>query len=301
MEKEKLKTNSLAHSLCDEVFKALGTSPNGLVSKLFRPLFWNPTYRFSEIASGFDQIVEKFDFKEGARWILPKFVKDIEVESAEQVPKQGPLLIAANHPGTYDALIIAASVPRRDLKIIAADNQFLNKLPATQSYLISIKRDRNTTIAMIRSALSHLKSGGALLIFPSGGIDPDPACMPGAEEEIRKWSRSLVIFLRKAPQTQLLLTIVSGVLSPTFVHHLFTHFRKERRDKQRISEIFQVIQQVIAPGQMLLTPKVAFSAPITDKELGIAGDFSKLQQEIVRRAQELLCFHSRSIVPHTIR
>ncbi len=284
----------------DEIFKALGVSKKGLIAKLLSPLVWTPTHRFAKIAFNFDQIVKKHDFKEGARWILPKFVKNVHVEGAEQIPKEGPLLIAANHPGTYDALTIAANVPRRDFKIIAANIPFLRKLPATRSHMIFTTLDTNTRMNVVRSALRHLKSGGALLIFPSGGIDPDPACMPGAEEELGKWSRSVEIFLRRAPQTQLMLTIVSGVLSPTYIRHLFTRFRKERRDKQRISEFVQVIRQIVAPGQLLLSPTVTFSSPLTNNEFK-ARDFSNLGQEIVQRAQELLAFHNRSILPHSAR
>jgi hypothetical protein len=97
-------------------------------------------------------------------------------------------------------------------------------------------------MGVVRSALKHLKAGGALLLFANGGIDSDPASMPGAKEELSKWSNSLELFLRRVPQSKLQITMISGILPPKFVNHAFTHFRRKRSDKQRNSEFFLVIR-----------------------------------------------------------
>jgi len=65
----------------------------------------------------------------------------------------------------------------------------------------------------IRAGIRHLRDGGALLIYPSGIVDPDPDLAPGLAESIDTWSGSLDVFLRRAPQTCVVPTIVSNVLS----------------------------------------------------------------------------------------
>ena len=53
----------------------------------------------------------------------------------------------------------------------------------------------------MREALRHLESGGAVLLFARGTIDPDPAFMAGGESELNGWSRSLEIFLGSVPES----------------------------------------------------------------------------------------------------
>ena len=51
---------------------------------------------------------------------------------------------------------------------------------------------------VMRESIRHLKNGGALLIFPRGSIEADPAFMPHPEAEFEHWSRSLEIFMQRA-------------------------------------------------------------------------------------------------------
>ena len=138
------------------------------------------------------------------------------------------LLITGNHPGAYDALVLTSNLPRDDLRIIASiPKGFVDQLPAAKKHVIHITSDPVIRVQVVRTAIRHLKEGGALMIFAGGGISPDPEFVPGAEDEIRLWSRSLETFIRRVPHTQVLLTIISGILSPQFINHPFTVFRKE--------------------------------------------------------------------------
>ncbi len=102
----------------------------------------------------------------------------------------------------------------------------------------------------VRSAVQHLKNGGALLIFPRGGIEPDPAFMPSPDSEFDKWSRSLEIFLHRVPLTRVLVTTVSGVIAPASMRHPITWFRKTRADCQRLAFIYQMIRQVLSGREL---------------------------------------------------
>jgi len=291
MDQTLIHLRELRNHLTDEIFKALGMSTEGWWRKLLGPLFYTPTPRFSELAANFDQYVARFGFHEAARWILPHFVDDIEVHHVENIPQDGPLLVAANHPGSVDCLAIAASLPRNDIKIIASAIPFLFKLPYTAQHLISTTLNAHERMNVIRSAIRHLQEGGALLIFPSGNIDPDPAILPGAEDALHRWSRSLEIILSKVPQTRVLPTIVSRVLSPTCLRNPITRLRKELRDRQRLAEFIQVIQQLVLGKRFALIPKITFGNPFTTEELN-NGDFpATILQSIIDQTKQLLSRH----------
>jgi len=55
----------------------------------------------------------------------------------------------------------------------------------------------------------------------------------GSLENLKNWSPSLEIMLRKAPETQLSLAMVSGVLMRRFVHHPLTLLRHHRPPAHR--------------------------------------------------------------------
>ncbi len=292
--------NAITRILCGEFFKAIGFTPQGRISKTFSPLVWNPINRFAKIAAGFDQIVENQNFKEASRWILPNFVRETEVFGADLIPKDGPLIVAANHPGAYDALVIAANLPRSDIKIVVnIPLPFIKEVPSTENHFLYAPPDPHIRMGVIRQALRHLKNGGSLLLFASGGIDPDPACMPGSEKEIEKWSGSLELFLRRVPQTKLQITMISGILLPQYVHHTFTRFRKERRDKQRISEFFQIMRQMLAPGEFLSSPQLSFVNPLSRDQLLSRGAGGDIGTEIIRRAQEAFSLHNSTVMGHS--
>jgi hypothetical protein len=265
---QQAQATKLTKILIMELFKALGFPRDGLISRALSPLARKPIHRFSEIAVGFDHRVEKLGFQAASRWILPNFIEGMSVTGLEAIPHEGPLLVAANHPGAYDSLVITGNLPRDDIKIVVnIPLDFISELPSTLPHFLYAPPDPHVRMTVVRSALQHLKDGGALLLFASGGIDPDPDSMPGGGEPFSKWSRSLEIFMRWVPETQLLITIVSGILTPKYVHHAFTRFRKTRPDKQRISEFFQVMRQMLTPEKFCQRPKVSFAQPLKASDL----------------------------------
>jgi hypothetical protein len=285
------KAESLTRLISDEVYKALGLSKDIWLRRFMEPFVERPTLRFAQICASFDYNVANFGFKEAANRILANFIQNPIVLGSETIPSDGPLLIVSNHPGTYDSLVIAANVPRNDLNVIAGNIPFMKKMPATQKHIIHTTTDTHDRMMVLRKAVRHLKSGGSLLIFGSGGIDPEPAYMDGAEEEIESWSPSIEFFIKKIPQLHSLVTIVSGVLVPKYLNHPLTIFRKTRRDKQRISEFIQVIQQMLSPGKLLLSPKVTFAEPVCIANLRTIKNAQDGFQLIKNRAKQLLAEH----------
>lgn len=292
------KTKTLANDLVFELNKSLGFRKDGLVQPFLKPLVWKPMVRFSEMATIFDYQVVQEGWQKASAWFITHFVDKVKALGAEQLPTEGPLVIAANHPGAYDSLVISSHIPRDDVKIISSDIPFVKKLPDSSKHMIFSTQDVHDRMSAARSALRHLKNGGTLLVFARGTMDPDPAFMPGSEVELTRWTSSLGLFLRNVPQTKLAVSVISGVLSPKYLNHPATLFRKGRVNKQRLAEFFQVMYQLLAPGKLMVSPNLSFGAPVTLDDLGLSDkqDIKKITDEVIKKAQEQFQFHQNKLL-----
>jgi len=255
------ETQRLYDALIFEMPKALALPQSERVRSMVRAVFGKAARRFAELGAGLDRVVAEGGIAAGARWALPKFVQSYEARGAEIIPPEGPLVIAANHPAAVDSLVISAHVERPDYKIIIGDIPFFENMPHISEHAIYAPgpQDTNGRMAVIRKCIRHLKEGGALLIFARGGIEADPEWMPNADGEFDLWSRSLEIFLERVPQTRVLVTIASGVISPRAMRNPLTWFRKNRPDKQRLAFIYQFLRQTLSGRELFgLRPRVTF-------------------------------------------
>lgn len=282
--------SELQRSISTEALVALGLPRSGPLQTLLRPLVWPPTHRFARLAAEFDHRVALDGLVRAAGWALSLFVEGFRIFGEDRVPLSGPLVVISNHPGSYDALLIAAALGRDDLKIPASDVPFLRNLVATASHLIYTDTGSNThaRMAAARQSIRHLQNGGALLLFASAQVDPDPAFLPGARQELRKWSPSVSLFLRQVPETLSLVTIVSGVLSPSCFYHPLTRLRREQRLKQFLAEFLQVSQQVLFGRRFGLVPSVHFAKPLRATELGGGRDPKLVKALLIEQAETLL-------------
>jgi hypothetical protein len=142
---------------------------------------------------------------------------------------------------------------------------------------------------VVRKVIRHLQDGGAVLIFPSGSIDPDPALSPKAADDLGSWSPSLEVMLRRVPQTRVLLTVVSGVLSAHWRWNLFVRMLGDDHKQRSVAEVLQVIQQMIFPNSVHVTPRLSFANPLTTQELTAMG--RGILDEMIERARCLLEDH----------
>jgi glutaredoxin-related protein len=253
--------NLLNDSILSEIVKAMGLPQSTFSHKLIQLIFGNATFRFSKLLLLLDQEIKENGIASGARWLLQYFIAGYDVSGIDLIPKAGPLIIASNHPASYDGTVITACIPRNDYKIIIGKITPYDYLPHLSQAAIFSPHAQNTFGRMqtVRNVIQHLKQGGAILIFPRGGIEPDPAFMPRPDAEFHQWSRSLEIFLKHVPETQILITAVSGVISEKTFKHPITWFRKSRPDKQRLAFMYQIIQQALTGKELFgLQPRVTF-------------------------------------------
>jgi hypothetical protein len=277
----------LRRAISTEILVAAGLQRTGPLQALLRPLVWPPAHRFARLAAEFDRRVALEGWTAAARWALSRFVDGFQAQGTEHLPRTGPLVIASNHPGSYDVLVISAALARDDLKILVSDVPFFRRLYATSPHLIytELGPDSHTRMAVARESVRHLQAGGALLVYATGQVDPDPALLPGAEEALQAWSDSLSLFLRRVPGACLVPAIVRGVLAPSCFAHPLARLRRDPRQKQFLAEFIQVGQQVLFGRGFGLSPTVHFARPLTSADLaGSPG----ARATIIARAQDLL-------------
>lgn len=282
---------SLTRFITDEILNALSLGKNGWVRNTLGPIFHLPARRFSEIAAKFDQDVEMHGFCEAAKRILPCFISGFKVRGIENIPMEGPLIVVSNHPGAYDSLVISANVPRRDLKVVATGVEFLRALPHLVEHLIYVSREPYGRMGALRAAIRHLEQGGALLIFPTGIIDPDPSNQCGGEQALEQWSPSLNIMLRSVPQVNTLVTIASGVIEGKWLKNPIVRLQKKGLEQRRLAEFFQVMQQLVLGQHPNLIPYVSFAHPLTTNDLGKLGDEWDYLSSLISYAKRLLAAH----------
>lgn len=288
------ETKALSESLIGEIFKALGRPEHGRARRAFGPLFSLATDRLSEIGMTFDRMCTKQGFPIAAEWALTNWCRDLAARGTELIPADGPLLVLSNHPGTYDMLMVASRLKRKDLRIFASDIPFLMGLPNASRYFIFLNLDAKERMTKTREAIRHLRDGGVVLLQGSGQIDPDPAVSEEAARNIDLWSHSVDLFLQFAPRTKVLLCIVSHAVSSGWARSPVTWLRHEPLDKRRLAEFGQVLQQLFFPGSLYLSPRLSFAPPVTLDELRTENPAGRLLPALIGREKRLLAEHLAS-------
>lgn len=125
-----------------------------------------------------------------------------------EIPREGPLVIIANHPfGVVDGLIMGhlAATTRPAFSILV--NAVLGgQDPRIEANLLPVdfaetKEAARINIATRQTALERLQRGEAIVIFPSGGVATAPRVFGQAEEF--PWKRFTAQLIQKANATVL--------------------------------------------------------------------------------------------------
>ena len=253
---------TLTRLINNEVILAMGLPTDRWLAERLQPILSRATRRFCEIFAEADRVIANEGLAAGARWLLLNLVRDFKIRGARNLPCEGPLVIASNHPGTVDSVTLIASAGRQDLKVIASAVPFLQNLPHVREHLIFLPREGlQSRMLAARAAIRHLRSGGALLLFARGGIDPDPAFMADGDSELLRWSHSLEVFLHSVPRTRIVASIVSHVIDPEYMHHPLTWLKRARPDRQRLAMMVQLMQQMLGK-KLEIVPRVSFGEVI---------------------------------------
>lgn len=254
-----------------------------------------PAQRVARQIADYDQIVGESGLKVGGAWALERMVRRAEIEGRERVPTEGPLLLVSNHPGLADAVALFSSIPRaEDLRVIAAQWPLLDALPNTSRYLITLAKTSSNRSTVLKSAARHLQRGGALLNFPAGRMEPDPAVLPGAVEALGRWSASVDLFARLTPDLTIVPVAVSGVFSPIALRNPLTSLRRREEDRWWLASNLQML----VPALRKVTMRVTFGVPFRTADAGDA-----VSQRVLAEMRRLIerCDAQRMPVGHASR
>ena len=271
-----------------DMVKSFGWGKSRLGRMVARAIFWSAAEKFARQVLDYDAGVESGGLAQGAQRILPHLVGKVIVEGQENVPQTGPVIILSNHPGLTDTVALFASIPRDDLCVLAAARPFLYLLKATSRRLIYIPEGTEGRFDALRSTASHLRSGGAILTFPAGKIEPDPAVLPGAVDSLSNWNPSTGLFARMVPGLTVVPAIVSGVIAYQAVYHPLTKVRRNRSDRESLGASLQLIMNELRPDLWPVTVRVRFAPPISGADLALLRDPAKITAEIVSRLTPFL-------------
>jgi len=253
--------HQLADACIEHIRYALGEPRTAWVNSLIRLVFGRAALRFAALVVDIDREIGERGLAAGARRILPSFVASHEATGAERIPSTGPLLIVANHPGSYDAVAVMAHVERPDLKFVVREVGLFQRLENLSGHAIFVPGGKNVRRRMrpMRECIRHLESGGALLIFPRGRIEPDPDISPGVEPEFEEWLRSAAMLTDRVPETRVIVAITGGVIARSAMRNPITWFRRSPGARQRLAFMYQIFRQALAGKELFgLTARVTF-------------------------------------------
>ncbi len=283
--------HALSNYLVDEIILAFGVKRTPATHRLFDFFFRGITTRLSAICVLTDRKIAMEGFPAATGWMAGHWVQQVSMRGAETIPPSGPLLIVSNHVGAYDILVVPSQINRRDVKIIASDTPFLKSLKNASQHMIYASDEPGSRMAAARQGLAHLQGGGALLLFGTGLIDPDPEVYPHVEEEIGNWSPSVDLFLKKVPRAQVVICIVSGIVMPRWAHSPLTWLRRIDWQKRRIAEYGQVIAQLLFPGKPSILPSMSIAPPVKAEALRLESGNDRFLPAVIVRGKTLLADH----------
>ena len=231
---------SLRDSATEDLLRGLGL---GRASAVLGGLGRTAVGRFVRDVAEMDAAIGRSGLAAGAEVLLPRYAGPVTLHGQDRVPARGPLVVAANHAGTVDAPALWRLLASRDdLRIIALNRPILRAVPHLASRLLHVEPEGGGRGELVRRVAEHLRSGGAVLTFPAGTIEPDPAVRPGdALASLTNWGRSVELFVRLVPDTTVLPVAVSGVISQRMLRHPLARWRATPENRELAAATLQVL------------------------------------------------------------
>jgi hypothetical protein len=292
MNPDPTKVSKIYRSIMTEFLIALNLPAQGWIRMLLSPILHIPANRFARMAAELDDRVEQSGTVVGMSWFLHHYIDAIEVHGAENIPSQGPLLFASNHPGAYDGVCVLSSCRRDDINIVVSDIPFSHAFPSLYPHLVYVAAGTHGRMLALREMRRRLQQGGALLIFPTGYVDPDPDLQPGSLQALERWSPSIEWILRQVPETQLVPVIASSVLAKASLQNPLTRLKKTAWEKRKLAEFLQVSQQLIFSKRFLIKPRLTYGPPISGTTLKEMSSGPDLLPAIIQQVRQVLISHS---------
>ena len=267
---------SLIQINLDDLVASFGWENRPLLARLLRRIFIAPAVKFAHQMAEFDSAVGERGLVEGSRLALRKYFDDIRLFGADLIPDSA-FLALSNHPGMSDTLSTFVALNRPDLQIIASKRPFLEALRNVSRQLFYVTEDPASRMALIRRVSMHLRSGGAVLTYPAGRIEPDPDLHDDAVDSLGSWTDSVGAFLRLAPETAILPVLVRGVVWDKAAYHPLTYIKRTREEREKLAAALQLFAHMMLNVKAVAV-RVQIGKPIHAKELGT------IETQVIHRA-----------------
>lgn len=152
--------------------------------------------------------------------IIDFFKIHVKIQGIDKIPKDGPVILAMNHPlGGMDAigLIVGLRHHRKDLKFIV--NDLLMNLKNLRGLFIGVNKHGKNDLSVREQIKNAFSSENAICIFPAGLVSRK---IDGKVQDL-EWKKTFVVFARELNRTIVPIHI-EGELSPFF--YRVSKFRK---------------------------------------------------------------------------
>lgn len=130
---------------------------------------------------------------------LMKIAVQTPAEQMARIPKDGPVIVVANHPhGLVDGMVLAELIGRvrTDYKILT--RSLLTGVTEVEDFMIPVpfpheEDAREQSLEMRSRAMGHLKEGGVIALFPSGVVaSSDTLFGPAIERNWNPFTANLI-------------------------------------------------------------------------------------------------------------
>ena len=196
-----------------------------------------------------------------SRYLVDVMSNGLTVRGVENVPVRGPVLMTCNHPGIFDAMVVFASLPRTDVKVIARPRNLLDMLPNVRRHIIFAADDRARGAATLRESLRHLADGGVLVTFPRGSIEPDPLLhLDAAIDSVGQWSSSVNLLAKHVAGLTVIPAAVGGMVSTRARTSWLAQRYRTQADRDWVAATLQFMLSAYRD----VKPVAAYGSPIRE-------------------------------------
>ena len=272
----------------DDMLSNFGLSQMRFGRGIIERLFWIPARQLAEQILQFDARVGEVGLQGAGRELLNKYASHLKVIGAENIPTTGGVLFTANHPGMTDTITFFSGIPRPDVQMVSNDRPFLRALPNITQKLIYVSDNPNERMGVVRQVTRVLQKGGGVYICPAGKIEPDPAVMPGAIESLDTWSESLGTFVRLAPNSVVIPTVISNVVYAPSLTHPLTKIKRAPQDRERIAATIQAFLHTTGWIRSQMHVRIEFGTPLQASDLIALGDPISITRAITQATAPLI-------------
>ena len=215
--------------------------------------------RLSLLLYRYDRRIGSQGLQRASARFYKKFYNNLHLVGAPRSSLSSPVrsgghLYISNHPGIGDTLALLQIIRTERLKILVIAKRFFELMPHLRAHLIPIPADSSQRRGCIREAEQWLASGGDILVYPAGTIEPDPDYSYSTEPVA--WSRLpelLVARIHKAGAHCTVHTLrVSSVFHRSYFKHPFVRAAPTPKQRDRRAALCTILFPRVKEGAITI-------------------------------------------------